>query len=75
MRVESRTKRTRGTKRRFVNLAEEGHRLPLKKFGPYTVRFPVSLMSFVDERAHTHGWTRSEELRNIVLQAKGQHVA
>ena len=42
---------------------------------PYTVRFPVSLMSFVDERALAHGWTRSEELRSIVLQAKGQHVA
>lgn len=42
---------------------------------PYTVRFPVSLMSFVDERALAHGWTRSEELRSIVLQAKEQHVA
>ena len=33
---------------------------------PYTVRFPVSLMAYVDARAREHGRCRSEELRRIV---------
>lgn len=37
---------------------------------PYTVRFPVSLMAFVDAEARNHGHSRSEELRRIVAQAR-----
>lgn len=37
---------------------------------PYTVRFPVSLMAYVDECAQAHGWTRSEELRRMVADAR-----
>ena len=37
---------------------------------PYTVRFPVSLMEFVDAEARNHGRSRSEELRCIVAHAR-----
>ncbi len=37
---------------------------------PYTVRFPVSLMEYVDESADEHGHSRSEELRLIVADAR-----
>lgn len=37
---------------------------------PYTVRFPVSLMEYVDECARAHGRTRSEELRRMVADAR-----
>lgn len=41
---------------------------------PYTVRFPVSLMEYVDEAADEHGHSRSEELRRIVIEAR-RHAA
>lgn len=44
-------------------LSEEGVR-------PYTVRFPVALMTYVDEEAYAHGVTRSEELRAIVAESR-----
>ena len=37
---------------------------------PYTVRFPVSLMEYVDESADERGVSRSEELRLIVAEAR-----
>ena len=42
---------------------------------PYTVRFPVSLMEYVDERAREHGSTRSEELRRIVADERNRAIA
>ena len=39
---------------------------------PFTVRFPVSLMAYVEDRARAHGHTRSEELRRIVAEAKSR---
>lgn len=39
---------------------------------PFTVRFPVSLMAYVDDWARAHGHTRSEELRRIVVEAKSR---
>lgn len=40
---------------------------------PYTVRFPVSLMEFVDDLADEHGRSRSEELRAIVAESRDRH--
>lgn len=42
---------------------------------PYTVRFPVSLMGYVDERADANGRSRSEELRAIVAESKARDEA
>lgn len=42
---------------------------------PFTIRFPVSLMAYVDERAKDHGRTRSEELRCIVADSRESMTA
>lgn len=42
---------------------------------PYTVRFPVSLMAYVDERARESGVSRSEELRRMVATERDRATA
>lgn len=39
---------------------------------PYTVRFPVSLMEYVDAKAKENGLSRSEELRRIVANDRNR---
>lgn len=40
----------------------------------YSMRFPVSLMAFVDDQANAHGRSRSEELRAIVGEAQSRRL-
>lgn len=42
---------------------------------PYTVRFPVSLMEYVDHKAKQNGVSRSEELRRIVADERKRATA
>ncbi|MCI7730022.1 hypothetical protein [Enorma burkinafasonensis] len=42
---------------------------------PYTVRFPVSLMEYVDGKAKKNGLSRSEELRRIVAEDRERESA